>query len=45
MTKTNLLTPGREGDHIADLHLFSRDHDTVNKQLNELSFLLKGRLV
>jgi hypothetical protein len=30
MTKTNRLTLGREGDHVADLHLFSRDHDAVD---------------
>ncbi|GHO73956.1 hypothetical protein KSD_17270 [Ktedonobacter sp. SOSP1-85] len=45
MTKTNPLTLGGEGDHVADLHLFPGDHDTINKQLNELSFLLGGGLV
>ena len=44
MTKTNLLTALGGGDHVADLHLISRDNDTINQQLNHLSFLLKGRI-
>ncbi|GHO61151.1 hypothetical protein KSC_000430 [Ktedonobacter sp. SOSP1-52] len=44
MTKTYLLTAGRGGDHIADLHLLVRDHNAVNQQLDQLPLLLKGRL-
>src|ERR1700730_3794416 len=36
MTKTNLLTALRGGDHVADLHLISRDNDPINQQLNHL---------
>jgi hypothetical protein len=31
MTKTQMLTPGGGGDHIADLHLFLGDDDAVNE--------------
>ncbi len=42
MTKTNLFTALGGGDHVADLHLFVTDDDTVNQQFNELSFLFKS---
>src|SRR5205085_10455724 len=44
MTKTDLFTPGGGGDHIADLHLIFCHDDTIHEQLNQLSFVLKGRL-
>jgi len=42
MTKTNVLTALGGGDHIADLHLFISHHHTINQQLDQLPFLLKG---
>jgi hypothetical protein len=42
MTKTNGLPFGRGWDRIANLNLFSGDHDTVNQQLDQLAFLFKG---
>src|SRR6266704_3456376 len=44
MTKTNVLTALGGGDHIADLHLFISHHHTINQQLDQLPFLLKGDL-
>jgi len=44
LTKKNPLAGGGSGDHIADLHLLIGDHDAVNEQFNQLSFLLKSRL-
>jgi hypothetical protein len=44
LTKTHLFTPGGGGDHIADLHLIFCHDDTIHQQLNQLSFLLKGRI-
>ena len=44
MTKLKLLTGGRGGDHIADLHLLVGHDNTINQQLNQVSFLLKGGL-
>lgn len=31
-------------DHVTDLNLLSGDHNTINYQLDELAFLLKGSL-
>ncbi len=44
MTKTDVLTPGGGGDHIADLHLLCRHDDPIDEQFDELAFLLKGSL-
>jgi hypothetical protein len=42
MTKTDSFTLGGGWDHIRDLNLLTCDHNTVNEQLDELAFLLKG---
>jgi len=45
MTKTNLFAASGGGDHITDLHLLVRHHDSINEQLYQLPFLLKGGLL
>ncbi len=42
LTKTKVFAGGGGGDHVTDLHLLAGDHDAVNQQLNQLSFLFKG---
>jgi hypothetical protein len=44
MTKPKLLTGWGGGDYIANLHLLVRNNDTINQQLDQLSFLLKSGL-
>src|SRR5216683_4837499 len=44
MTKMYLLTVAGGGDHIADLHLFVGHDDSIDHQLHQLPFLLKGSL-
>ncbi len=45
MTKTGMRTLRRGGDHIPDLHLAVRHHDTIDQQLYERSLLGEGRLL
>jgi hypothetical protein len=45
ITKTSKLPTRGGGDNIANFDLVVGDNDTVNKQLNELSLLLKRGLV
>jgi SRSO17 transposase len=42
MTKTEMLAARSSGDHIADLHLLVGHDNTINQQLDQMSFLLKG---
>jgi len=44
MTKTNGFPFGRGWDHITDLNLLSSDHNTINEQFDQLTFLFKGGL-
>jgi hypothetical protein len=45
MTKTHVLTCGRGGDHIANLHISVSDNNSVNAECYELPSLLPGRLL
>src|SRR5258706_15903833 len=42
MTKTDSFAFGGGWDHITDLNLLTCHNNTVNEQLDELAFLLKG---
>jgi hypothetical protein len=45
MTKTQMLTAGRGGDHIADLHLLSGHDDSIDEQFDQQASLFKSGLL